>query len=124
MLSLYSYIDYVKEYTADKTTTITLTFADYREVTGLMIYNSKFYDRAFIDVKRIEFDCRSADGKFDGTAYIDNLAFNWDFYRNEYADAMRPGRQRGGDLYAHAGQGDPHYDRIAGNQAGGPAAHR
>lgn len=91
MLSLYSYIDYVKEYTADKTTTITLTFADYREVTGLMIYNSKFYDRAFIDVKRIEFDCRSADGKFDGTAYIDNLAFNWDFYRNEYADAMRPG---------------------------------
>ncbi len=91
LLSLYSYIDYVKEYTADRTTTITLTFDDYREVTGIMIYNSKYFDRAFVDIARIEVDCRTEDGAYEGMAYIDDLAFDWDFYRNEYADAMRPG---------------------------------
>ena len=90
LLSMYSYIDYVKEYETEKRSTITLTFEDYREVTGLMIYNSKKFEYSFMEVSRIEIDFEGENGKKQ-TAYIEHLAFNWDMYKDAYSQIMRPG---------------------------------
>ena len=91
VLSLYKGIDFVKEYESDKTTTITLDFGGYREITGLMIYNSKWFDKAFVQVDRIEFDFRNDDLPDGSTAYIENLEFDWASYKNASNDDMRPG---------------------------------
>ncbi len=89
MLAIYSNIGYVKEFEAEKDVTITLSFEDYREVTALMVYNSKTFEHSFVDVKRIEFDFEYEGQK--GMAYIDNLKFDWDFYKMSTTFAMRPG---------------------------------
>ncbi len=76
-------IDFVKEFTAEAgTTTVTLTFEEYRTVRALMIYNSKDYATAFKNVRRIELDfADEKDGKtVKGTAYIDNLKFNESYF--------------------------------------------
>ncbi|NMA67200.1 MAG: family 43 glycosylhydrolase [Clostridiaceae bacterium] len=90
LLSLYKQ-SFVKEFETDKTTTITLDFGDYREITGLMIYNSKNYEKAFPEVTNIEFDFVNDELPNGAIAYINNLKFNWKMYKNEYADEMRPG---------------------------------
>lgn len=89
LLSIYTNNTYVKEFEAQKTTTITLKFAEYKEVSAIMVYNSKTFEKSFVDVKRIEFDC-NYDGQ-NCTAFIENLAFDWDFYKMETLKAMRPG---------------------------------
>lgn len=89
MLSIYTNNTFVKEFEAEKTTTITLSFEDYKEVSAVMIYNSKTFEKSFLDIKRIEFDYSLNGNK--GTAFIENLAFDWDFYKMETSNAMRPG---------------------------------
>ena len=91
MLSIYKEIDFVKEFETDKNTTIKLTFDDYREVTGLMVYNSKWFEKAFMHIDRVEFDFKNDDVPGGATAYIDNLAFDWQSYVTSARNDMRPG---------------------------------
>jgi hypothetical protein len=70
--------DIIKEFTATKEVTITLSFDDYRIISGLLIYNSKYYDKLFKSIKKIEFDC--IIGQKFATAYIDNLKYFDDYY--------------------------------------------
>lgn len=57
---------------------ITLTFDDYREVTGLFIANSYSYDLSVGRISKIEFEFK--DGNFKGTAYTGDLRFDWNKY--------------------------------------------
>ena len=94
LISATSELDFVKEFTATGNTVITLDFGEYRTVRGLMIYNSREYEKAFNSVRRIEFDFTGTkDGqKVTGTAYIDNLAFNQNYFYELYGSTyIRPG---------------------------------
>lgn len=91
LLSMYKKKDFVKEFESSKTTTITLEFEDYREITGLMIYNSKWFEKAFFVVDRIEFDFKNDEVPEGATAYIENLQFDWESYVNSNRSDMRPG---------------------------------
>lgn len=55
-----------------------------------MVYNSKVFEKSFIDIAKIEFDCKDGNGSV-GTAVIEKLAFDWDFYKMTTANLMRPG---------------------------------
>lgn len=69
--------DVVKEFVAGTgTATITLSFDDYVTARAIMIYNSYYYDSAFVKIDKIEMRF-TADGK-PGTAYIADLGFDWD----------------------------------------------
>ena len=92
LLSLYSFIDYVPEFsTSAGQTVITLAFDDWKTVRAVMVYNSKNFDSAFGSVARIEFDFRRPDNGETATAYIENLGFDWNFYFDRNNQAMRPG---------------------------------
>ena len=94
LISATSELDFVKEFTATANTVISLDFGGYRSVRGLMIYNSREYEKAFTSVRRIEFDFTGTkDGqKVTGTAYIDNLAFNQEYFYDLYGTTyIRPG---------------------------------
>lgn len=91
LLSIYSQIDFVKEYETEKTSTITLDFGEYREISGLMIYNSKVFEKAFPEISHIEFDFIADGMKEEQTAYIDDLQFDWNNNKNQNADQMRAG---------------------------------
>ena len=58
------------------TSTITLTFDEAVTARAIMIYNSYFYDTAFVQIARVEIDY--VNGKKTETAVIDNLKFDWD----------------------------------------------
>lgn len=89
LLAIYSNISYVKEYETDKTATITLTFDGYREIGAVMVYNSKVFEKSFVEIARIELDIEH-EGR-EMTAKIEHVAFNWDFYKMATVQAMRPG---------------------------------
>lgn len=91
LLSIYKKKDFVKEFESSKTTTITLQFEDYREIKGLMIYNSKWFEKAFFSVDRIEFDFKNEEVPEGATAYINDLKFDWESYVNSNRIDMRPG---------------------------------
>ena len=91
ILSIYKGVDFVKEFESEKTVSITVSFDDYREVTGLMIYNSKDYEKTFVSVDRVEFDFKDDVSPEGGMTYIDNLEFDWKSYKNATIDDMRPG---------------------------------
>ena len=91
VLSLYKGVNFVKEFESSKTTTITIDFGEYREITGLMVYNSKWYEKAFVSVDRVEFDFRNEELPDGAMAYINNLEFDWESYKNATVDDMRPG---------------------------------
>ena len=61
---------------------ITLTFADYREVRALFVFNSYYYEQAFGRISSVEFTCKDETGK-KVIAYTEALDFDWDRY---YAD--------------------------------------
>ncbi len=61
------------------TVQITLTWADYRPLYALMIYNTTFYEKMFTSAQRIEFDCRREDGT-EETRYITDAAYDTERY--------------------------------------------
>ena len=71
--------------------TITLDFGEYREITGLMIYNSRSYNDAFQEIERIEFDYTDETHLQGATAYIEQLPFDMESYANTSKKMMRPG---------------------------------
>ena len=91
LFTMYSYCNFVKDFRSTKSTTITLTFDDYREITALMVYNGIVYEETFIKVDRIEFDFKDVDKNYTGTAVINNLKFDWESYKQSFLDYMRPG---------------------------------
>ncbi len=90
LLSMYTNNTFVKEFETREKTTITIKFEDWREISAIMVYNSKTFAKSFVGVDRIEFDYRNEAGETK-TAYIEDLAFDWDFYKMESASEMRPG---------------------------------
>lgn len=83
LLTATLYHDIVKEFDAKKgKTQITLTFDDYRTVRAIMVFNSKWAERLFDSVSRIELDfIKNKDGKdVTGTAYMSDLKFERERY--------------------------------------------
>ena len=70
--------DIIKEFTTTEEVTITISFDDYRTISGLLIYNSMYYEKLFKSVKKIEFE--SIVGQKFVTTYINNLAYPDDYY--------------------------------------------
>ena len=68
---------------------ITLTFADYREITALMIYNSRDYYKTFYSINKVELDFKK-DG-VEGVAVINNLEFDWLANEQFNGNKMRAG---------------------------------
>lgn len=91
VLSIRKRMDFVKEFESDKTVTITLDFGEYREITGLMVYNSIWFDKAFVDVDRVEFDFKNEEVPEGAMAYINDLEFDWNNAKNSYTSDVRPG---------------------------------
>ena len=87
LVSLYSYIDYVKEFKTEKQVTITLSFEDYREITGVMIYNSKDYTLAFDKIASVKIYFK--DGEKQYTGQLKDIPFDMEKYA--YEGGMRPG---------------------------------
>ena len=56
-----------------------------------MIYNSKWYEKAFPNVARIEFDFKNDALPEGAMTYIEDLKFDWTSYKNANGDDMRPG---------------------------------
>lgn len=73
-------------------TTITMNFAEVQTIRALMIYNSSDVNKAFDEIKRIEFVC--ADGS---VKYINQLGF--DFTANTYTLAKYQGVTTGDDKF-------------------------
>ena len=74
--------DVIKEFTANGTVDITLTFDDYVTARAILIYNSYDYNKIFKKIERIEFYYAEevAGETRTGIAYIENLGFNLDHY--------------------------------------------
>lgn len=82
LLSMYQYDSYefnetyISETVITEKAVVTLTFPDYVSVRAIMIYNSKLLSRSFMEIERVEFDCRNADGS-EVTNYISALQMDW-----------------------------------------------
>lgn len=79
IIKIHDDVTFVKEYEMDAgATVITLTFDDYREVTGLFVVNSSKYDTSVETISKIEFEFK--DGNKTGTAFVSNLEYDYDRY--------------------------------------------
>ncbi|MCQ2398999.1 MAG: family 43 glycosylhydrolase [Clostridia bacterium] len=68
---------------------ITLDFNGYRKITSILVYNSKYYRKAFDKRKRIE--CDFYDDGVKGTFVIHDLNFDMTSAYNAEKNVMRPG---------------------------------
>lgn len=89
LVSLYSYIDYVKEFKTKKEVTLTFTFEDYREITGIMIYNSKEYSTAFDKIPSVKIHFK--DGEKEYVGELKDIPFDMETNSFSAQFAMRPG---------------------------------
>ncbi len=71
--------EYVQEASFGGEAKITVDLGAYKTVRGLMVFNSNDYFTAFQGVKKIEMECKLANGQ-EFTAKIDNLKFDWKAY--------------------------------------------
>ena len=81
------------EYMSEGAATITLTFAEPKEVTAVMIYNSNDYTCAFKYIDSIRFDLSEPPSTYNGdetTVWIRNLGVSTDYY-NAAERVMRSG---------------------------------
>ena len=70
---------FVKEFEMNEgAATITLTFATYREITGLFIVNASSYELSVGRISKVEFEFK--DGDTTGTAYTKALQYDYDKY--------------------------------------------
>ena len=74
-ISVYSFIDFVKECSIKGKTTFKFTFNDYKTVKAIMVYNSKLSETAFDEIAEIKMEYVDGQGK-EQTAYICNLKFD------------------------------------------------
>lgn len=87
----YQEFDCATEYTANAgTSTIKLSWNNFKTVRAIMIYNSYDYLETFVDVGRIEFEYKKSNGK-TGKAVIKELGFDWDWHCDYDYEFMRPG---------------------------------
>lgn len=68
-----------------------MTFEEYCEITGVMIYNSKWFEKTFLQVDRIEFDFKNDEVPEGATAHIENLEYDLTSYLNSNLVDVRPG---------------------------------
>lgn len=71
-----------------ETATITLSWSDSHRVCALLLYNTTYKEKAFENIERIEFDCRTAYGK-EETRVITDAVFPAEEY--DEGDEYRPG---------------------------------
>lgn len=73
----YDFVEsYIKETQFNGSTKITMSFEDYETMSAIMIYQSKWKENSFYEIKRIEFFCVDDNGK-EIVKFIDGLAFDW-----------------------------------------------
>lgn len=88
-----------REFTFDGSGKVELTFSEPKTVTAVMIYNSFYFDNAFMQVDEIVLHTTKKPegfvGKFEGTVSVKNLKFNPFYYylaQEEGEESfMRPG---------------------------------
>lgn len=87
----YQEFDMVTEYEAKGgTSTITFNWDTFKTVRGLMVYNSYDYAKTFVQIRKVELEYKTADGK-TATAVINNLPFDWSWNCETDVEFMRPG---------------------------------
>lgn len=96
VIRIYTHDNFIREFAtgAEEKTEITLTFDEYRTVAAIMVFNSFDFVTHFERVDRIEFDFKRTkkNGKTEeGTAFINDLAFDMDKHANLGKQLMRPG---------------------------------
>ena len=85
----YQDFDVVTEYHANEgTSTIKLSWNDWKTARAIMIFNSYDYEKTFVSVKKVEFEVMKSNGS-STTAVINNLEFDWDWCVN--GNYMKPG---------------------------------
>lgn len=74
-------------------TKVTLTFNDYVTTRAIMVYNSWDYEKAFVKIARIDLDFKTQKDKktLRGTAYAENIEYDFDTYANINYEMMRAG---------------------------------
>lgn len=75
-----------REFEAEKSTQITITFDEPATVRGVLLYNSYFTDNAFKNISLIQFDLAQTPAWHNGTetsCYIKNLPYNVEDYLSE-----------------------------------------
>lgn len=83
--------DLVSEYEADEgTSTITLTWDDWKTARAIMIYNSYDYYNAFESVKKIEIEYMKANGS-SATATVKDVKYDNDWFADDDWEFMTPG---------------------------------
>ena len=89
LLSIYKYgnesfMQYIKETSISETTTFTFDFDKARDVSAVMIYNSKWHNTAFTNISEVKFICEE-NGK-EVIRYIDNVEFSSEYYQSNSLD--------------------------------------
>lgn len=83
--------DLVTEYEADEgTSTITLTWDDFKTARAIMIYNSYDYFNAFESVKSVEIEYMKANGSTD-TVTVKNVQYDNEWFADDEWEFMTPG---------------------------------
>jgi hypothetical protein len=88
-----------REFTFDGSGKVELVFSEPKNVTAVMVYNSFYFDNAFMQVDEIVLHTTKKPegfaGKFDGTVSVKNLRFNPFYYylaqEEDEESFMRPG---------------------------------
>lgn len=79
IITIHHDVDFIHEYEiGEGGAEITLTFDDYREITGLFIANASTWELSVGRISKVEFEFK--DGDFTGTAYTDALQYDYDKY--------------------------------------------
>ena len=93
LVRIHTDYEVVKEFEANAgKTTITLTFKDYVPVRAILVYNSCFYNKAYVQIDRIVFDYKpKTEPQTTSKAYIENLKFDFEKYANQTSRMMRSG---------------------------------
>ncbi len=108
LIRFYSWDDWLGEFKTGKKkeTTITLTFADYRTIRSIMVYNTWDYDLYFdnIDAIELDFSRKMKSGKTEkGTAVIKDVKFDTDRYLFEMIEGeewtINPGGSAVAEFY-------------------------
>ena len=82
-----------REFKADKSTEITITFDNPMDIRGILIYNSYSTDNAFKNISKVKFNLAETPAWHTGTetsCYIRNLPYNVDAYMTG-RDKLQPG---------------------------------
>lgn len=95
----YQEFDLAEEYTATQgTSTITLSWDDWKTVRAVMIYNSYDYDETFVQIDKLELEYLQANGSA-ATVTLTDVPFDWSWNCEMDYEFMRPGGASVAEFY-------------------------